>query len=334
MICCCAIASNVTATQALSAWHSVNAGYWGATAVESREWWRLYSILLSLPVQREDRQDLVSKAAIEMAESFSEDLRSMSACLRLRQAKFPGEELPNYEVPWAVTGCLPVEDSYRQYATMRTISADVVNGARERHLPLLAPILGIIPQPATQWLPALPSSVVAVASDAVRIPGSTWVAQSSYQEELFNRALLRRAALAATGENPEVFGYQSFIRILYMVLAALFWPSLLVVFLSAAAIVGRSSKAATKSNLVAFALSIMIVDVICRISFYSIADWILWEIPARYILGASVLTAVIVSMLLTELLAPTIGVALRPWLMKLPGLPAWAENIGHPRHRI
>jgi hypothetical protein len=331
--CFCAIAANVTATQALSAWHSVNAGYWGAAAVESREWWQLYSILLSLPVQRNDRQVLVNKAAIEMAESFSEDLRSMSACLRLREAQFPGEELPNYEVPWAVTGCLPVEDSFRQHATMRTISADVLNGARERHLSLLVPILGIIPQPATQWLPALPSSIVGVARDAVRIPGSTWVAQSSYQEELFNRALLRRAALAATGENPEVFGYQSFIRILYTVLAALFWPSVLVVVLAVAAIIRRSSKTATKSSLIAFALSIMIVDVLCRISFYSIVDWILWEIPARYILGASVLTAVIVSTLLTEWLAPTIGVALRPKLLKLPWFSSWAENDGHPGWR-
>jgi hypothetical protein len=334
VVCFCAIASNVTATQALSAWHSVNAGYWGAAAVESRERQQLYSILLSLPVQRNDRQALINKAAIEMAKSFSEDLRGMSACLRLRQAQFAGEELPNYEVPWAVTGCLPVEDSSRQYAKMRTISADVLNGARERHLPILAPILGIIPEPATQWLPALPSSIVGVAREAVRIPSSTRAPQNSYQAGLFDQALLRRTALVATGENPEVFGYQLFIRIMYVVLAALFWPSLPVVVLAVAVIVRRSSETATRSSLVAFALSVMIVDVLCRVSFYSIVDWILWEIPDRYILGASVLTAIIVSTLLTESLAPIIGVALRPWLMKFPGLPAWAENIGHPRHRI
>ncbi len=92
--CFCAVAANVTATQALSAAHFVNAGYWGATAVESREWWQLYGTLLSLPVQRNDRQVLVNKAAMEMAESFSQDLRSMTVCFRQRG---PNIQEANYQ---------------------------------------------------------------------------------------------------------------------------------------------------------------------------------------------------------------------------------------------
>jgi hypothetical protein len=118
-----------------------------------------------------------------------------------------------------------------------------------------------------------------------------------------SRGLLRRTPLVATGENPEVVGYQPFFRILYVALAAFFWPSVPMVFLVVAATVIHSPRTATKSGLIAFALSVMIIDVFCRISFYSIVDWILWDSPARYILGARVLTVVIVSTLLTMWLA-------------------------------
>ncbi len=255
---------------------------------------------------------------MDMAESLSEDLRNVSACVQQVEASFSTEELPNYGVPWVITGCL--EETSKQYAVMRTMSADILNGARENHLDLSAPVLGIIPQPVSQWLPDLPSSIVGVARDAVRIPGSTHVAQSSWKEELFDRALLRRTALTAAGENPEVFGYRLFIRFLYRNLAALFWPSVPIFLLVVAAIVVRSQRTTTKTRLIAFALSVLVIDVLCRISFYSIVDWIIWELPSRYILGANVLTVVIVSTLLTVWLAPAVGGALRPRLMKLPAL--------------
>jgi hypothetical protein len=305
--CLCAVAANFSATQALSAAHFVNSGYWGATAVESRQWWQLYSNLLSLPVQRNDRHVLVNKATMEIAETFSEDLHNMSACFQQVEAQHSTEELPNEGVAWVIIGCLPGENSSKNYARMRTISADIIDGAREHHLRLSAPILGVIPQPALQWLPDLPSSILRVAFDAVRIPDSTRVAQGSGREELFNRGLLRRTTLLATGENPEVVGYRSFIRIPYTVLAALFWPSVPMVFLVAAAIVIRYRRTGTKSRLIAFVLSVMIIDVVCRISFYSVVDWILWDLPPRYILGASVLTVVTVSTLLTVWLAPAVG---------------------------
>ncbi len=53
VVCLCAVLANLAAVQALSAAHYFKSGYWGASAVESREWWRLYSTLLSLPVQRD-----------------------------------------------------------------------------------------------------------------------------------------------------------------------------------------------------------------------------------------------------------------------------------------
>jgi hypothetical protein len=80
--CFCAVAANITATQALSAAHFVERGYWGVTAVESHEWWRLYSTLLSLPVERNDRYVLVNKATLDMARIFSPDLRDMRECFR------------------------------------------------------------------------------------------------------------------------------------------------------------------------------------------------------------------------------------------------------------
>jgi hypothetical protein len=329
--CLCAVAGNFAAIQALSAAHYLKSGYWGASAVESREWWQLYSTLLSLPAQRNDRYTLVDKTTMDMAKSFSEDLRSMSGCFQQVYTEFSTDELPNYGIPWVITGC--IEETSKPYAVMRTMSADIVNGAREHHLQLLAPILGIIPQPATQWLPDLPSSVVGVARDAVRIPGSTRVAQNSWKAELFDRALLRRTALVAAGENPEVPGYKPFIKALYRAVAALFWPLIPIFLLAVATIVIRSPTTTTKTRLIAFALSVMVIDVLCRVSFYSIVDWILWELPPRYILGVNVLTVVIPATLLTVWLAPAVGAVLGPRLMKLPGPWPWAENAGYPNRR-
>ncbi len=62
--CFCAVVANFTATQALSATHYLNSGYWGGSAVESREWWQLYGTLLSLPVPRNDRRFLINKADV------------------------------------------------------------------------------------------------------------------------------------------------------------------------------------------------------------------------------------------------------------------------------
>lgn len=326
--CLCAVAANFAAVQALSAAHYLKNGYWGASAVESREWWQLYSTLLSLPVERNDRYVLVNKATMDMAESFSGDLRNIGTCIQQVEASFSTEELPNYGVPWVITGCL--EETQTQYAKMRAMSADIHSGALEHHLHLSAPLLGIIPQPAVQWLADLPSSIIEVARDGVQIPGSTHVAQDSWKAELFDRALLRRTALVASGENPEVFDYKPVIRTLYTVLAALFWPSVPIFLVVVAAIVMRFPRTTTKTRLIAFALSVLVIDVLCRISFYSIVDWILWELPPRYILGANVLTVVIVSTLLTVWLPPAIGSALGPKLTRLPALRFWPKMTGIP----
>jgi hypothetical protein len=328
--CLCAVGANFTATQALSAVHSVTSGYWGVTAVESSDWRRLYGTLLSLPVQRNDPHLLVNKATMEMAASFSSDLRSMSGCIQRVQVGRPTEELPNDGAAWVIINCLPDENSLKNFARLRTISQDIILGSREHDLALSAPILGVVPRPATQWLPYLSSSVAKVALDTVRIPESTRITQNSYNEELFNRALLRRAALAAAADNPEVIGYQSFLRPLYRVAAALFWPSVPLAFVVVAAIVIRSPGNAAKSSLPAFFLSIVTIDVLCRISFYSMVQWILWDIPARYVLGASALSIVVVATLLTVWLAPAAGSALKPVLLRLPRRSRRAQKGDYP----
>lgn len=328
--CLCAGLANLAATQTLSAGHFVNSGYWGVTAVESREWGQLYSALLSLPVQRSDRYSLVNKATMDMAESFSEDLRGMNPCFQEIESKHQIEDMPNYGVQWAIVSCLPGEESAKNYAKMRTISSDIVNGAREHNIQLSNPIFGVIPRPIAQWLPFFPSSVAQVAFAAIRIPDSTRAAQGSGDDELFNRALLRRAALVSVGENPDVDGYQWLIRPLYRVLAALFWPSVALACLVVMAIVIRSAGTAAKSRLPTFFLFFMIIDVLCRVSFYSVVNWILWDIPPRYVLGASVLSVVVVATLLTVWLAPAAGSALRPVLLRLPRRSRWTQKGDYP----
>ena len=70
----------------------------------------------------------------------------------------------------------------------------------------------------------------------------------------------------------------------------------------------------------------MIIDVLCRVSFYSVVNWILWDIPPRYVLGASVLSVVVVATLLTVWLAPAAGSALRPVLLRLPRRSRWTQK--------
>ena len=167
--CFCAVIANLAATQALSAAHYVNNGYWGASPVESREWWQLYSALLSLPVQRTDRRVLINTATMEKADSFSQDLRNMDPCVKQSSTV----QLPNESVAWIITGCLPGEELPERYGRMRTISADIIKGAHENHLELSAPVLGVIPRPIGQWLPDLPSSILGTALAVVEIPDST-----------------------------------------------------------------------------------------------------------------------------------------------------------------
>lgn len=270
---------------------------------------------------------------MDMAESLSEDLRSMNACFEEFEPQYSSEGLANEGVAWAITECLPGENSSKQYGRMRTITADILNGAREHHIQLATPVLGLIPQPASQWLSNLPSSIIRVGFDTVRIPRSTRVAQNSWRAELFDRGLLRRAPLVAADENPEVPGYQPFIKALYTALATLFWLLVPAVFLVVAAIAMRSSRTTTKFLFIAFLLSVLIIDVLCRVSFYTFVGWIMWDFDPRYILGASVLTIVIVSTLLAVWLPAAVRAALQPKLMKLPGLWSRAENGWHPDGR-
>jgi hypothetical protein len=331
LACLCALAGNIATTQALSAVHKVTAGYWGVTAVESHEWWWLYSTLLSLPVQRNDRHSLVSAAAMEMAESFSQDLRGMNACIYDSGENHEIQDIANPDIVWAVAYCLPGEEPSKKYARMRAISSDIIKEAYEHNIQLSTPALGIVPRPVGQWLPYFPSSVVRVALSAVRIPESTHLAQNSYSEGVFNRALLRRAALVAAGQNPEVFGYQSFLRYFYIVLSVLFWPSVPLILVILAAVRTRAGTKPINSAILAFFLSIVIVDILCRVLFYSTVDWILWEIPSRYVLGANVLSVVAVSTFLVVWLVPAAGGALGPRLPRFPGLSYLAPLGGLPR---
>jgi hypothetical protein len=111
IICLFAITANFTATQALSAAHYLNGGLWGASTVESREWWQLCSSLLSLPVQRGDRSALVNNATMEMAASLSEDFHSVNACSQKYGPAYRNSsgEFFNDAVPWIIIECLPGE---------------------------------------------------------------------------------------------------------------------------------------------------------------------------------------------------------------------------------
>jgi hypothetical protein len=116
--CACVVVANFGATQALSALHFAKSGYWGATAADSRDWWKLYSTLLSLPVQRDDPHVGTNNATMDMAASLSGDLRSMKWCIQQQEIEYRMDELRNYAAPWIFFDCLPGENRSKQYYTM------------------------------------------------------------------------------------------------------------------------------------------------------------------------------------------------------------------------
>ena len=258
---------------------------------------------------------------MDMAESFSEGLREYEVVVSTAvYTEYLSDELPNYGFPLGHGRLSPgrgfVENNMLK---MRNISADIVNGAREHDLQL-SPDSGDHSSACHTMASGLPSSVVGVARDAVRIPRLDRVAQNSWKAELFDRALLRRTALVAAGENPEVAGYQPFIKPLYRAVAALFWPLVPLFLVLVATIVIRSPSNHDQNEAHRLCLSlVMVIDVLCRVSFYSIVHWILWDLPPRYMLGVNALTVVIVCDAFDSLAGARSRTACSdPGLMRLP----------------
>ena len=277
--CFCAVVANFTATQALSAAHYLNSGYWGASPSRAANGGNSTGPCFRFPFRAMTIVFLVNKPTLDMAESFSEDLHNMNACLKIWRLDIHPRDY-RMTCTWAITGCLPGKNSPKnmpecgQYPPIFSMApASVILNWRPLFWDLFR-------NPPCNGFRSLPSSVVRVAKDAVRIPCSTRVAQNSWREELFDRALLRRTALVAAGENPEVFGYQSFIKIIYTVLWRRFSGRRSQYFSSPGGHCSAFPRALIEPNasFIAFALSVMMIDVLCRLSFYSFVNWILWDL--------------------------------------------------------
>jgi hypothetical protein len=321
--CLCVILANLSATQLLSAVHYANRGYWGATTVESREWWQVYRALLSLPVDRKDRHALIDGPTLALAEELAPTIGNMQGCWAAHSKdwypKAQAGGFPNSIVQWAFTGCAPGKTSFEKFSSLRQISADIVDNARRRGVELEPPLLGIIPRAAAAWLPELASSFARVSGYVTTIPGSTRVDYTSWDrlgpaiDALFDRGLLRRSALVAKGANPEVPLYLGVIEPSYRVLTWLIVPlTAIAIGAAAAAPLRRRVILGPADRVVLLFLILILLESAARICFYSVVDWIGWKIPPRYIVGARVLPVVGVSIVLG---AWSASVARRAFLM-------------------
>lgn len=310
IVCACATLANISATQLLSAVHFANRGYWGSTEVESREWWMLYSTLLSLPVQRADRHALIDRPTLELAGELSPLLRSMQVCWEAHEKdwypKTPSGAFPNFIVQWAFTGCASGEDSFDKISALRGISTDIVKNAGERGIVLEPPLFGIVPRSAVTWGPELVSSFGRVARYIITIPESTRVNYNSWErlgpdiEHLLDRGLLRRGALVARGINPEALLYQSVVRRVYSALSWSIVPvAIILAGIAASATLSHRATFSTADRILLMFFILIFLEAFVRFFFYSIVDWIGWKIPARYIIGARVMPVVGVSIVLT-----------------------------------
>jgi hypothetical protein len=320
--CVCAILANVSATHVLSAAHYVNRGYWGATGVESREWWQLYRTLLSLPVERKDRHALIDRPTLALAEELSPTIRRMQDCwadhLKDWYPKTEAGAFPNFIVPWAFTGCAPGETSFAKFSSLRRISADIIESAGKRGVELKPPAFGIIPRAAAGWLPEYAASLGRVAAYVVRIPETTRVDYTAWdrlgpdKEAMLDQGLLRRNALVARRVNPELPLYQHIVWPIYSVLSWLIVP--VAIMVSAAAVAAALRGGATFSTvdrIVLLLLALIFLEVGARICFYAVVDWVGWRIPLRYIVGARVLPVIGVAIVLAVWGVPRMRVALR-----------------------
>ncbi|MGI9345221.1 MAG: hypothetical protein ACR2PW_03030, partial [Gammaproteobacteria bacterium] len=190
--CSCAVAANLMVGQAMSAAAYSSHGYWGTSAVQSRESWGLYSALLALPVPRTQRHALITKQDLDLAASLSPTFAKYSSCLQEIGRKADNFEILNSRIQWRLGRCTDWKIS--EFNRMR---AEIIEGARGQGIKLRWPMLGIIPKPVSQWVPSLVPSTLHVLDEVNSNPTTLVVPMDQFRsrdrlgpnkERLFNKA--------------------------------------------------------------------------------------------------------------------------------------------------
>src|SRR5262249_3244601 len=132
-------------------------------------------------------------------------------------------EIPNANIQWRLGQC--TRWKMKEFKRMRE---EIVQSARLQGLKLQWPFLGIIPKPVSQWIPSIFPSALHVIEEVYSNPGTLVSTMNRFElldrstsdkEDLFNKALLRRAYLAKKTENPEFPAYKCLFSKIYAIVS-------------------------------------------------------------------------------------------------------------------
>jgi hypothetical protein len=299
--CGCAAAANLIASQAMSAAAYANYGFWGSSPIQSREWWGLYRVLLALPVHRTNRRAFVTEENLDLAAELSPTLARFRPCLEeaRREAEEYGPELLNAHIHWRLLQCANGE-----FDKLVPITAEIIEGAKIRNIQLKWPIFGIVPRPISQWMPFFGPSVLNVLALAISNPPTLitnmhqWPYDLSQQvESLFDAGLLRRVSLAKNPTNPELPAFKYVFSVIYSAVSVTGLIATGLTLLCALSLL-LTNRPRFGDQRVIFVIALISFDIAARVGFYSIVEWVGWDVEPRYILCSQVLLAF-----------PSIGVA-------------------------
>lgn len=305
--CVTAIVGFVGAEQAVNAYNSARFGFWGASYVESTEWWALYGTLLSLPsVDRGTRGEgsFTGRDVIGLAAKLSPTFEEVRACTRKKNRPW------HWRIHWRFSSCLGDKGPDEVGKTWQIID-EIERNAAESGIELRPPLLSFIPQPFSNWLPTLPDAVKSVLARTVEVPSTTriqyrdiaakalrlkemreshgvsyplWVGGVTDKlRKRFRRALNSREAVSATGVNPALPYQAPAITFVYTVLA---FAGLIATALFCLAVLPLSFLGRPRSlcldRATFFLALIASLFVAYRMVLYTLVEWMLWATQFRY----------------------------------------------------
>ena len=298
--CLAAIVGFVGAEQTVNAINAGRYGFWGASYVESSQWWTLYGALLSLPGDRVPGGTFTGRDVIRLAGELSPTFDLIRPCLE------KADQFEHWRIHWAIAGCFG-NQGRKQVAKTSQIVAEIKSNAAKRGIELRPPLLNLIPRPVARWLPQLPEAIRAVLAATVEVPRSTKInyAKGSHgrtmpearsllpsgrvtqkDRSLFARALLMRQALSATKENPNLPYLGSITIALYRSAAFAGLPAAIILSLVSIAsyFFGWDIFRLADKQLILIGL-LASTFVIFRLALYILIEWMLWGIRFRYAFG-------------------------------------------------
>jgi hypothetical protein len=113
---------------------------------------------------------------------------------------------------------------------------------------------------------------------------------SQQVESLFDAGLLRRVSLAKNPTNPELPAFKYVFSVIYSAVSVTGLIATGLTLLCALSLL-LTNRPRFGDQRVIFVIVLISFDIAARVGFYSIVEWVGWEVEPRYILCSQVLLA-------------------------------------------